>query len=237
MEHKMKLLICSTPRCGNHYYTISIYDGERSPLNKQVTDFSDLISGETEDVPQETFDLDLVIEKMKDMGDDPDYSDSREIYDSLYDGYVRKRNPLYQSRYINEIETIIQPINNCYKIYSEREHDQNFLNTFGYFEYKVSDQRQRGMIFQTSGSLHSLTPGMKLYVTKISNGQGCMTTTIPIAIFTDLHECNNFEQKVEDMLKSYESGTDNSSGWNACLKETYELNNDLKTFRGNMCSR
>lgn len=218
----MKFILKRTPGCGSSYDLCSIYDGNRNPINKQVTDFGNFTQGEygKDDCYENIQNISkTLVEKMRKMGDDPIYEEAREIYDLLYNEI---KPPQYFSKYTQEIENII------YSVYRNNKNDDQL---FGFFAEQNGNQY---MIFQSSGKNCELTPGMKIYVLHISNdrdGYCCMTTTLPIAIFTDESQCENFKEKVEDVIKSYESGIPNDFGWDECMKVTYTLKDDAKTFR------
>lgn len=233
----MKFLLSRIPRCGNQSYDIEIYNGERTPLNGELIDTSKFREGyyTSPDTPLESV-IENVKERMEEIGEDPDSDESREIYDMLYDPIIQNKKRRYISEYASMIRNMADTIGRIVRGYFEYKHQNKKIPenaTSGFFEYTTdkSDKEIQGFIIKSFDLPPTpLTAGNELYLIKINNGYGCMTSCWPIGIFFNRTEAELFEKKVKDAIKDFESDPAYDN-WCNCDLVKYLLRDDLKTFR------
>jgi hypothetical protein len=225
----MNLLLTRYPSCGNHEYSIEVYDGNRIPLNNEmIIDNDDFCEGRYEECSVD-LSLDTVKERMEDIGEDPDVDESREIYDMLYK-LIRRR---YKSKYTSMINELANASSNVVMNYVMNNIESDTLGYFGYFRNEGDTKKLQGFVFKTFGDplKKELECGQEIYVVKVNNGHDCMTTNAVLGIFFNRAEAELLEEKVKDALKEIECEDDHEYGWCNCTLQQYILESDLKSFR------
>ena len=226
----MKFLLSHIPSCGNQFYSISVYEGDRPPLNGKISN-DPFVKGDYE---KEERDLETTISdikrRMNNIGEDPDDSDCRDIYSLLYETLCKQK---YNSIYTKIIEDMITLLSNPISEFYYKKGKNIPVEHNGFFEFYEGTvdrpSRIQGFVYQISGTpINCIKSGQEIHIIKINNGDGCMTSTIPLALFFDDCEASLFENKVNDALKHFIL---EELGWCECIREKHVLNNDMTTFR------
>jgi hypothetical protein len=240
----MKLLLYTTPGrgcCGSSNLTIKFYDGDHKAINKKISD-SAFEAGEYRNMEHTEIEneiekqLPTIIPKIKELGRYPDDNACRQIYDLLYENVT----PRYVSKYTTEIEELIEEHHYKLRRYCMDGYKEMIDETYLKFKLDENSEDIYGLVFEPSGTKPhpQAFPGMRIYLIKINNGYGCMTSSVSLAIFTDKTECLLFEDKVHDVLKSYASIYDPSDyEWCNCERYIYVLEDDMKSFKYLSCER
>ena len=228
----MKFLLSHSPRCCNHSYSISVYEGDRPSLNNKINN-DIFVEGKYEN--DSPLDLETTLceikRRMKENGEDPDSSECREIYNLLYEALGCKQ--LYISKYTKMIEEIAKNMEDTIRDFYYKASNKIAVEYNGFFEYQDGPHdkpcRTQGFVYQISGtSLHTLKSGQEMHMIVINNGYSCMTSSVPLALFFNQEEADLFETKVNDALKYFSA---NELDWCNCVHEKHILNDDLKTFK------
>ncbi len=212
---------------------IELYEGDRAPQNLKIFDNGEEFE-EGHDSAEHIIDIEIseldssitdeIRNRIKLIDQQyPAYDDLFGIYKMLFDKLVTKKT-YYISKYSTLVDNIYDTSGNEYLnlTVGNPKEDGTYENS----------QRFSSIIYQWSGKeINKPYEGMPIFVTRINNGYGCMTTNFVLGIFSDEEEWNNFGRKVNDAVKHYVSDPESTIGWEQCCQEKYILRSDLKTFK------
>jgi len=236
----MKFILSRYPSCCNHSYTIQIYDGVRKPLNDIPNDLSSHIEFKEGSHDSLESAIEYVKDRIEEIGDDPDHNEMSEIYGTLYMSMTRTDRKV--SEYATMVRNVVDRIHRSVISYFNYKRQYNKIPDTpeaGFFEipnenkmlYRNSDLKALIIksLDQTPLS-EPLTAGQEIFLIKVNNGYGCMTTCIPLGIFFHRDEAELFKKKVEDAMMDFRSDPEYDN-WCNCEFNQYVLQSDLKTFK------